>query len=622
MATRSPADRRLDATVGLRRKPAAQKRRFAGFWRAFFCVAPLTIYLIVFLIIPVIKLLSASFMPHGAFGFENYIRIASVPVYARVLGITFNIAIWTTIFAVVGGYPLAYYVTIVAPKARESLLFWIALPFWTSFLVRTFAWIILLGRHGVLNQLFDALGMAGAPYKLLYTFASVLIGMAHALMPLAILTMMSVMRNIDQKLVPAASTLGASRARAFLTVYLPLSVPGVAAASILVFVTSLGFFVTPALMGSRHEVMLTQLVIDQVLQTLNWSFAGALSFVLLIAVLALFFIYDRVIGLDTLTGGASRTTTAGSKAGSKAGGNASGHAGGAMRRLTYGLLHGLADAIESVTAALVRLRPKRANSVRRRGKIPLLPIYAICLLVFLLGPSLLMIPESFTSVSSIDWPPHGFSLKWYRAIGQDPTWLTALTRSLIIGICAATGSMLLGVPAAFFISRSSSRWRKPLLVFSLLPLIVPHIIYAVGLFYFLSTMGLVGSILGMVIGHTAITIPYVVVTVVAILKHYDRRLDAAAQSLGANVWQTLSRITFPVLASGMISAFLFSFVTSFDELTIALFMTSGLSSTLPKLFWDQVSLSISPVIAAVSTCLLLLSIAIILLSNRLKKEPV
>jgi putative spermidine/putrescine transport system permease protein len=611
MSTSSPADRQLNHAIALRRKPAAQKRRFAGFWRGFFCVAPLTIYLIVFLIIPVVKLLSASFMPHGAFGFDNYIRIASVPVYARVLGITFNIAIWTTLFAVIGGYPLAYYVTIVAPKARESLLFWIALPFWTSFLVRTFAWIVLLGRHGVLNQLFDALGMAGAPYKLLYTFASVLIGMAHALMPLAILTMMSVMRNIDQKLVPAASTLGASRARAFLTVYLPLSVPGVAAASILVFVTSLGFFVTPALMGSRHEVMLTQLVIDQVLQTLNWSFAGALSLVLLVAVLALFFIYDRVVGLDTLTGGASRTTTAGLKA-----------AIGTMRRVAYGLLHGLADAIEWVTDAVARLRPEHAKSARRRRKMPILPVYTICVLVFLLGPSLLMIPESFTAVSSIDWPPHGFSLKWYQAIGQDPTWMTALTRSLIIGVFAAAGSMLLGVPAAFFISRSTSRWRKPLLVFSLLPLIVPHIIYAVGLFYFLSTMGLVGSILGMVIGHTAITIPYVVVTVVAILKHYDRRLDAAAQSLGANLWQTLSRITFPVLASGMISAFLFSFVTSFDELTIALFMTSGLSSTLPKLFWDQVSLSISPVIAAVSTGLLLLSIVIIWLSNRLKKAPV
>ncbi|MFM0662282.1 ABC transporter permease subunit [Paraburkholderia sediminicola] len=595
------------APLHSRPKQAAKRRRSTRFsMRTFLCVAPVTLYLAIFLIVPVAQLFGASFTSHGELSLSNYIRIASAPVYGQVLAITFKIAGFTTLLAVLGGYPLAYLVTIVSPKARNSLLFWITLPFWTSFLVRSFAWIVLLGRHGLLNQLFMSLGLADAPFKLLYTFGAVLVGMVHALMPLAILTMMSVMSNIDRKLLPAASTLGSSPVRAFLTIYLPLSVPGIAAAAILVFVTSLGFFVTPALMGSRHDIMLTQVVIDQVLQTLNWGFAGALSMVLLVAVLIVFAIYHRVIGLDTLSGGTP---------------HASGSRGSRTRTLAYATLHLIADASDALGRLIARVTPKRTRRRKQgQGASRVLWLYGAAALIYLLGPTFLMIPESFTALSSIDWPPHGFSMRWYEALSMSPKWLSATIQSLAIATVSASASMLLGVPAAFFLSRSNSRWRTSLYAYTLLPLIVPHIIYAVGLFYFLSKVGLVGTIAGMAIGHTAITIPYVVVTTSAILKHYDQRLDAAAQSLGATRWQTLTRVTFPILAAGMVSAFLFAFVTSFDELTIALFLTSGLNSTLPKLFWDEVSLSISPVIAAVSTCLFVLSVVVIGTVNRIKRK--
>ncbi|KND56967.1 Spermidine Putrescine ABC transporter permease component potC [Candidatus Burkholderia verschuerenii] len=367
------------------------------------------------------------------------------------------------------------------------------------------------------------------------------------------------------------------------------------------FVTSLGFFVTPALMGSRHDVMLTQVVIDQVLQTLNWGFAGALSMVLLVAVLIVFAVYHRVVGLDTLAGGAAKPGRA--------------H-GSRVKTAVYAGLHGIAD----IGDAIGRLMPTFKRG-KKCGAVPrLLWLYGIAALVYLLGPTFLMIPESFTSVSSINWPPTGFSVRWYEALAISPKWAAAAFQSLVIGLVSASASMLIGVPAAFFLSRSNSRWRTPLYVYSLLPLIVPHIIYAVGLFYFLSKLGLVGSIAGMAIGHTAITIPYVVVTTCAILKNYDQRLDAAAHSMGATHWQTLTRVTLPILAAGMLSSFLFAFVTSFDELTIALFLTSGLNSTLPKLFWDEVSLSISPVIAAVSTCLFVLSVIVIGAVNLLKRK--
>jgi ABC-type spermidine/putrescine transport system permease subunit II len=163
--------------------------------------------------------------------------------------------------------------------------------------------------------------------------------------------------------------------------------------------------------------------------------------------------------------------------------------------------------------------------------------------------------------------------------------------------------MLIGTPAAFLLVRSRLRGKSAMLAFVLSPIIVPRMIIAVGLFYLFARVGLVGSSFGLMLGHTVIAVPYVVMTMMAVLRNYDTRLDLAAQSLGATPWQTLRHVTFPILAAGVMSSFLFAFATSFDELTIALFVSGGLSATLPKQFWDEVTLEVSPVIAAVSTCL-------------------
>jgi putative spermidine/putrescine transport system permease protein len=567
------------------------------------CAAPMVIYLLVFLIAPIFQLLKMSFLPHGQWGLANYTRLFAAPVYLDVLAITFKTAAWTTLLAVIGGYPVAYLTTIASPRFKSSLLFWILLPFWTSFLVRTFAWIVLLGRNGVINQWLQAMGMTHAPANMLYNFGAVLVGMVHAMMPIAILTMMSVMANIDRTLPRAALTLGARPARAFWTVYFPLSLPGVAAAAIMVFVTALGFFITPALLGGPHETMITQLIIDQVLQTLNWGFAGAISLLLLVTVLIVFVLYDRCIGLSTLTGGEPTSTASGYRSN------------GLARRAGFAVLESLATLCDAIGTTFSRLLPRRRGS---SGKHPALWAIAIVTLVFLIAPTLLMIPVSFTSASAIDWPPQGFSLQWYGVIAHAPTWGSAALRSLIIGIATGILSMLIGVPAAFLLVRSKVRWRALFFAFALLPMIVPRMILAVGLFYLLARLQLIGSIIGMVLGHTTVALPYVVVTMTAILKNYDVRLDAAAASLGANRWTTLRHVTFPILGAGFVSSFLFAFVTSFDELTIALFVTSGLNSTLPKQFWDEVTLTVSPTIAAVSTCLFVFSALVIWCANRLR----
>jgi len=571
-------------------------------WRAGLMGAPITLLLVVMLVYPVGQLLMLSLFNDSGLSLEHYTRLFASPVYLNVLWITLKISLWTTLFAVLAGYPVAYLISSLAKQRKTSILFWVLLSFWTSFLVRTFAWVVLLGRNGVVNQLLQALGILDAPATLLYNYGSVVVGMVHAMMPLAILTMLSVMENIDRTLPRAAATLGARPGTAFWKIYFPLSFPGVAAGAIMVFVTAIGFFITPALLGGRRETMITQLIIDQVLQTLNWGFAGAISVLLLVVVLVVFAVYDKVLGLSTMTGASSiRTASSGKSVFS--------HLGDAL----LGMLAAVSDR-------LVALMPRKMRRPDASGEGRLLRWTAFLILAFLSVPAFLMIPMSFDSASGLNWPPSGFSLQWYEQMFNSPVWMQAIGRSLIVGIGTGVLAMLIGTPAAFLMVRSQMRGKPALLAFILSPIVVPRMIIAVGMFYFFAKIGLVGSLWGLILAHTVVAVPYVVITMMAVLRNYDTRLDLAAQSLGAGPWSTLRFVTFPILSAGMLSSFLFAFATSFDELTIALFSSGGLNATLPKQFWDEVTLQISPVIAAVSTCLFIFIAVLIWVADRLRRR--
>lgn len=583
---------------------ATPRKRMSPGRRHFLMAAPLVVLLLVLLIYPVGQLLLLSVVGDQGFTLSQYHRLFESSVYVNVLLITLKISLWTTFFAVVAGYPVAYLISSLSAKRKTSLLFWVLLSFWTSFLVRTFAWVVLLGRNGVVNQLLQALGILDAPANLLYNFGSVLVGMVHALMPLAVLTMLSVMENIDRNLPRAASTLGARPGTAFWKIYFPLSMPGVAAAAIMVFVTAIGFFITPALLGGRKETMITQIIIDQVQQTMNWEFAGAVSVLLLVVVLVVFAIYDKVLGLSTMTGGAStRVRASGKESLSRRAGDA------------------VLTVLANVSDALFALLPKRVRrSVSGTGQSRTLWWIVLGVLAFLSAPAFLMIPLSFDSGSGLTWPPKGFSLQWYEQMFTSPVWMQAITRSLIVGVGTGLLAMLIGTPAAFLLVRANMRGKSAMLAFVLSPIVVPRMIIAVGMFYFFARVGLVGSTIGLILAHTVVAVPYVVITMMAVLRNYDTRLDLAAQSLGAGPWATLRFVTFPILGAGLMSSFLFAFATSFDELTIALFASGGLNATLPKQFWDEVTLQISPVIAAVSTCLFFFIAALIWLADRLRRR--
>lgn len=216
---------------------------------------------------------------------QNYTWFFDTPVNLIVLQRTFTMSAWVTLVCVLFAYPYAYAMTIVGPKLRLVLVLCVLVPFWVSTTVRTLAWVILLQDSGVINSILRGLGLDSV--RLIRTQTGVIIGMVQVLLPFMILPLYSVMRGIDLRLVQAARSLGARPARAFLQIYLPLSLPGVYAGAITVFILALGFYITPALLGGPRSTMLSTLVQNQVLSLLNWGRGGAMGVVLLAATFAL-----------------------------------------------------------------------------------------------------------------------------------------------------------------------------------------------------------------------------------------------------------------------------------------------------------------------------------------------
>ena len=535
-------------------------------------------------------------------------------MYLRTLGITLQISAWTTAFSLLAGYPVAYLLATARPRTRDVLTILVLMPFWTSFLVRTFAWMILLGRNGAVNKLLLALGITDAPLSLIFNFTGTMIGMVHAMMPLAVMAMLSVMQRLDQTLVSAARTLGARGGSAFWQIFFRLSLPGVASAGLLVFISALGFFITPALLGGRQR--------DDDRAGHHLDHPGGAELALRRARLRsccssrprlVFLLYDRLLGLSSLSGadaGSGDRATAGAARPARRGGRRAAHRGARLAERPRRRDLGKRSSRSGRTVASARPRAACSSS---SGAL---------IIAFLCLPSFFVIPVSFTAGNFIEFPPQGFSLRWYALYFDAPDWIAATVRSFVVALLTGAAATVLGTAAAFVLVRQRITGRGIVLGLILAPLVLPRIIIAVGLFYLYARIGLVGTVLGLVIGHTILAVPYVVITVMAVLKTYDERLDQAAWSLGASKWRTLVHITLPQIRGGILAGFLFAFITSFDELTISLFVTGGSTSTLPRRMWNDLLLQVNPTLAAVSTIVLLFVTVFIIAAEVLRRRAV
>jgi putative spermidine/putrescine transport system permease protein len=263
---------------------------------------PIFLYLLFFFIYPLVKMFLTSIFDLS-FTLKNYIRLYENPVYLEVILMTFRLSLLVTIISLLIGYPLAYFLNLIDPKISQILMIFVILPFWTSILVRVYAWMVILGRNGIINSLLMKLGLISTPLNLLFNTFSVIVGMVHFLLPFMVFPLYSTMNGIDRNLVMAAYNLGASPSKAFFRVFFPLSLPGVGAGSLIVFILAIGFFITPSLLGGRGDIVISMLIENQVTVQFNWPFASAIAFVLLIFTLVIFNASNRFLGINRIWGG-------------------------------------------------------------------------------------------------------------------------------------------------------------------------------------------------------------------------------------------------------------------------------------------------------------------------------
>ena len=288
-----------DAPVVVVDASLAPERREARRYLAL--LLPAVLVLLALFVYPLLGIADRSvYKPRVGYTLDYYAQIWRVPVYLTVIWRTFQTSALVTLLCLALGYPLAYLLATLRPRVARLLMIVVILPFFTSIIVRTYAWMVLLGSHGVVNQYLTWLGLTVAPLPLLYNKGGVLIGMTYVLLPYMVLTVYSVMRGIEPAFIRAAHSLGASRWQAFRKVFLPLSLPGIAGGTLLVFILSLGFFITPALMGGPSDVMIAMLIEREVEFTLNWSFASALAVILLALTLIGFVGYNRIVRLERI----------------------------------------------------------------------------------------------------------------------------------------------------------------------------------------------------------------------------------------------------------------------------------------------------------------------------------
>lgn len=249
-------------------------------------VLPVLAALMAGFVYPIARLVALSF-PDGSL--DQYRRIVQDPLYLAVLASTVEVALIVTLACLILGFPVAYFMTRLKGKWANVVAACVFIPLWTSILIRSYAWIVLLARHGIVNTLLLKAGVIEAPLKLIFTQGAVILAMTHVLMPFMILPVFSALRTLPPDYARAARNLGAGPARAFVEVTLPLSLPGIFAGSVMCFVLALGFYITPALVGGPRSMMISTLIGQQTTVLLDWPFAAALSTLLL--VMTLFFVF-------------------------------------------------------------------------------------------------------------------------------------------------------------------------------------------------------------------------------------------------------------------------------------------------------------------------------------------
>lgn len=507
-------------------------------------LVPALAFLAIFFLYPLWELLLRSLNADGsptfdvtAFTLDNFAKAFRDKTFWTMLQTTLVLAVSSTVVSVVAAYPVAYFMSRAPRKVARILLLAVMIPYFSSILIRLYAF----------KQVLSPLGLQG-------TTSGAIIGMVAYLLPFMIVMLYASMVAVDPNLGPAARTLGASSWRVFTRIFFPLSRTALVSATLFIFVISLGFYLTPAVLGDPTKQVVSTYIQQKVSQY-NWGVASAVGIALLLATMILFVVAGRAMDLSSA--------------------------------MTAGTGKGV-----SGTGAFQWTR-----------STVLLGIWSAAVALFLMLPLALVVWASFTAETYLQFPPSGYSLRWYEEVLSDPSWLEAAWLSMRTGVLTALVSTALGLGAAFGLVRGRIRITGAVRTYFYTPLIIPVVLVGGALFGLLVRQGLTGTVAGFVIGHVILTVPMTVLILSNALGSTSRNTELAARTLGATPVKVFLRIVVPAIAASLGAAFAISFLISWDEAVVSLFLTTN-AQTLPVKYLVFVRSQLLPTVAAVGSLLL------------------
>ncbi|KEA04408.1 ABC transporter permease subunit (plasmid) [Agrobacterium fabrum] len=553
-----------------------QKRRVN--WGQTFLLAPVFIILLLAFVVPLFAIIPQAF---GGDAGARFLRIFTGPVYLKIIWTTVRMSLEATAITLVVSFPLAWLLSRATGVKALLLGLLVLVPFLTSVLVRTFAWIAILGQRGLVNGTLLTLGLISEPLPLLFSEPAVVLALVHSSIPMMVFSLVTVLRRIDGRILLAANTLGANPVRAWLGIVVPLAIRGIQSGVIITFLFTIASFIAPALLGNQRQQMLAQVIQAEIETGADWPFAAALGITLAVVatiVVAALSMAARLLSRwqrpgplpdETLKRKAERADTT------------------LLRR----------------RVALPTRRPV-SSAIWRLGARLVEPAYLTVISVFILLPLLILFPVSFSSADVLIFPPPGYSLRWFEAILSSPEWIAAALTSLRIGAVTCILSLLLATLAVLGFGRHRFLFQGALEAIVQSPLSVPAVVFALGAYLTFARVGLVDTEAGIIIAHTVLIFPVVYLVASATYSSIDPRLSLAAASLGANPWSIFRTIVFPLLLPGLAIGGLLATLLSFDESVASIFLSDLSVKTLPRKLWEGIRFNTSPESAAVSALLL------------------
>ena len=546
----------------------------------FWALVPALGFLALFYVIPLSKLVIDSFFLDGSVNFDAYLQTLASSAFSTIFLRTVWLSLVVTILCLVLAFPLAHTLSRLSSPLAAGLILLVSVPYVTSVLVRTYGWIIILAPNGIINTVLQSMGVINEPAQLVFNTVGVYIGMVQVQLPLMVFPLYAAMRRFDHSLLDAAANLGSNRASAIRHIYLPLTRNGIISGCSLVFLSCLGFYVTPALLGGPGDYLIAQAITVRVNALADFSGASTQATILLLFTAVLMFFFRKQLTFQAVASvpDAPRSETIGNKV---------------FRGFGGPLTRMLRTPVGSAVRHLSELTSKIATPVRWA--------MSVTILIALVLPLIVVIPVAFSDSSYMSFPPPSYSLRWFRKFLENRQWLDAARFSVFVCSCSVALSILIGLPASLAVARGNFAGRQAAYLLLISPIVLPQVVLALALYFLLSSANLAGTSFAFIIAYTLIGLPYAIIALVGGIHHLDVHLERAASSLGGTPATVFRTIALPLLLPSILSAAFFAFIMSFDDVIFGLYLGGTDAVPLPVRMWDDIRLEISPQVAVVAT---------------------